>query len=60
MNIRVLTNTWVEKNGPYYEAVLGPLLDRRGMDLLRVLLADVFLRGLVLGHEAETLEIEEG
>lgn len=60
MNVRVLTNLWLERRAPFCEAALGPFLDKEGRGILRAIIADAFVRALVLGHEAETLEIEDG
>lgn len=59
MNARAMTNTWLTGHMAYYEAMLGPFIEEDGKGILRVLLADVFVRGLVYGHLADTLEIDE-
>jgi hypothetical protein len=59
MHVRRMTDTWIGRRSAYYEAMLKPFLSDGGADVLRVLLADVFVRGLVYGHLADSLEIDD-
>lgn len=60
MNVRKLTDLYVEKRTPIYRRFLGPFLDDEGEGILQAIIANVFVRGVVLGYEANTVEIDNG